>query len=96
LQPNWTKPTNVLVDTQLLPHQLNLCIGVVHKGSQTLLNALHLLRHGTEDSLFQAVELVKTTPGADLTETDEDTPHRLKVKRLVATENENKATELYT
>ena len=46
--------------------------------AQRLLDALHLLRHGRQHPLLQAVELVKAAPGPHLAEPHEDAAHRLK------------------
>lgn len=57
------------------------------------LDALDLLRYGTEDSLLKTVELVKAAPSANLTQADEDASHRLEVEGLVATEDEYETSE---
>lgn len=88
--------TNVLVDLQILPDQLNLGVGVLHQRCETLLNALHLLRYGTEDTLLKSIELVEATPCSDLTQTNENTAHGLEVECLVTTEYQHEATKLYT
>ena len=80
--------TNVLVDLQALPNELDLSIRVLHQRRQTLLYALHLLTNSTQNPLLQSIELVKASPSADLTQSDEDTTHGLEVERLVATEDQ--------
>jgi len=55
--------------------------------AQRLLNALHLLRHGRQHPLLQAVELVEAAPRAHLAEPHEDPPHRLEIKGFIAVEN---------
>lgn len=90
------KRTDVLVDLQVLSHQLNLRIRVLHQRSQTLLNALHLLTNGTQNPLLQPIELVETSPRSDLTKTDENTTHSLEIERLVTTEDKYESPELNT
>ena len=63
---------------------------------ERLLDGLDLLGDGREHPLFKTVELVKATPGSDLTQTDKDTTHGLEVKRLVTVEDQNKTTHLMT
>lgn len=86
--------TDILVDLQTFADQLDFGVGVLGNSGKTLLNALNLLRNRGQDALLETIELVEATPSTDLAETNEDTPHRLKVKRLVAAEDQNEATQL--
>lgn len=86
--------TGIGVDLELLTDELNLGLGVVDDGRETLLYRLYLLRDGRQNALLKPVKLVKAAPCADLTEADKDAPHRLKVERLVAAENKDEAAEL--
>jgi hypothetical protein len=62
--------------------------------AETELDALNLLRDGTEDTFFESIELVEASPRADLAQSDKDASHRLEVERLVAAEDEDEATQL--
>ena len=86
--------TNILINFQMFAHQLNFSIRIFNQLSETLLNALNLLGHSTKDTLLQSIELVETSPRADLTQTDENPTHRLEVKGFVATENQDESTKL--
>lgn len=88
--------THLAIDLDVFAYKLDFMVGVLHECSQTLLYTLHLLRDGTKDTFFETVELVETSPCANLTETDEDTAHCLEVKRLVATKNQDESAQLYT
>jgi hypothetical protein len=86
--------TNILVDLQVLPDQLDLGIRILCHGRQTLLDALDLLRYCTKDSFFKSIELVKTTPSSDLAQADKYTTHRLKIKSFITAEHQNKSPKL--
>ena len=88
--------THVLVDLDVLSNELNFGIRILDQGSQTLLNTLYLLRDGTKNSFFETVELIETSPGSDLTETDKDTAHGLEVERLVTAEDQDETPKLHT
>lgn len=85
----------VLADAQLASDELNLGVGVGDSCAESELDALDLLRDRTEDTLFESVEFVEASPGADLAEPDEDPTHRLEVECLVAAEDEDEAAELH-
>ena len=63
---------------------------------ERLLDGLDLLGDGRQHPLLKTIELVKAAPGTDLTQTDKDTSHGLKVKRLIAVKDEDKTTHLMT
>ena len=86
--------TDILVNFQILSHELDFGVWILHEVCQTLLDGLDLLRYGTENSLFKPIELVEATPGSNLTEADEYAAHCLEIKRFVATEYKNKTTKL--
>ena len=88
--------THVLVQLDVLPHQLDLGVRVLDESRKTLLDALDLLRDGTEDTFLETVELVEAAPRADLAKTDEDTSHGLEVECLVATEDQDETSQLHT
>jgi hypothetical protein len=90
-----SKLTDVLVDFQILPYELNFRVGVLDERGETLLYALDLLRNGAENTLFQTIELVETAPRSDLTQSDENTSHGLEIERLVATEDQHKSAKLH-
>lgn len=96
MTPQYSEHTHVPVDLDVLPNEFNFSVRVLDERCETLLDSLNLLRYGTKNTLFETIELVETTPRADLTETNEDTTHSLEVERLVATEDQDEATELYT
>lgn len=81
------------IDPQCLANELNFCMGVRRRRAKTLLDALYLLRDCAENSFFESIRLVETAPSADLTETDKDAPHGLKVEGLVTAEDENEPTQ---
>merc|ERR1711990_533172 len=60
------------------------------------LDGLDLLGHRGQCSLLQSVELVKTSPGSHLAETNKDPSHGLEVKGLVAVEDEDEPPQLIT
>lgn len=86
----------VRIDSQGLADQLDFGGRIGRCRPEPLLNALNLLRHGREDSLFESVRLVETPPSADLTQSDKDPSHRLEVEGFVAAEDQNEAAESYT
>lgn len=88
--------THVLIELDVLADELDLRVRVLSERSETLLDTLDLLGDGTENAFLKTIELVETSPRAHLTETDEDTTHGLQVKCLVATEDKDEATQLYT
>lgn len=96
MTPQYSEHTHVSVDLDVLPNEFNFSVRVLDERCKTLLDSLNLLRHSTKNTLFETIELVETTPGTDLTKTDEDTTHGLEVERLVTTEDKDEATELYT
>lgn len=87
--------TNVLIDLETFTNKLNFNVRVLRQRNETLLNALYLLRHSTENTLLESVEFVKTSPCTDLTKTDEDATHGLEVEGFVATEDQNETPQLY-
>lgn len=86
--------TNIPIDLQALPNQLDFSIWILDHCSKTLLDALYLLRYRTENALFESIELVEASPRPNLTEPEEDTAHGLEIKCFIATENKNKTTKL--
>jgi hypothetical protein len=89
------EPTNILVNFQILPDQLDLRVGILCQRSKSLLNRLNLLRNSTQNSLFQPIEFVETTPSANLAQANEYTAHGLEIECFVATKDKNKSTQLY-
>ena len=86
---------HVLVDPDLLAHQLHRGVGLVcGLDLEMLLDCLNLLGHGGQSSLLESVKLVKASPGSHLTQTDEDPSHGLEVKSLVTVEDEDKSAKL--
>jgi hypothetical protein len=90
------KLTNIFVDLQILPHELNFCIRIFHQARQSLLDGLHLLTDSTKNAFFQTIELVEASPCSDLAQTNEDTTHSLEIKCLVTTKHEHEPAELNT
>lgn len=88
--------TNVLVDLQILPNELDFSIRILDQRRETLLYRLNLLRNGTKNALFQSVKLIKAAPSADLAKTNENTTHSFEVKVLIATKDQYESTQLYT
>ena len=88
--------THLVVDLDVLPNQLDLRVRVLDECGKTLLDGLDLLRDGTEDTLFETIELVETAPSTDLTKTNEDTSHCLEIERLVTAEDQDETPKLYT
>ena len=88
--------TDIGVDLQALAHQLDLDVRVLRHLNQTLLDRLHLLGDGTENSLLQSIELIKASPCTDLTKANEDTTHGLEIEGFVATENQDETSQLNT
>lgn len=86
--------TNILVDLEVLANNFDLGVGVLDQRDKTLLDGLHLLRHGTEDALLESIKLVKATPRPDLTQSHKDSAHGLEVEGLVTAENKDEATKL--
>ena len=84
------------MDLQLAPDKIDLRVWIGHALAQANLNVLNLLRNGGEDALLQSVELVETSPGTHLRDTEEDATHGLEVESVVAVEYQRKATELDT
>lgn len=87
--------THVFIELHVLAYELNLGVRVLDQPSKTLLDTLHLLRDGTEDTFLETIELVEASPSSDLTETNEDTSHGLEIKSLVATENQDETSKLH-
>ena len=88
--------THLVVDLHVLANQLDLRVWILHERGKSLLDRLNLLRDGTEDALFQTIELIEASPCTDLTESDEDTTHGLEVERLVTAEDQDEPPELDT
>lgn len=61
---------------------------------QSFLDRLDLLRNRRQHALFQSIELVETSPGTDLAQTDKDAAHRLEVERFVAVEDQHETAQL--
>ena len=88
--------TDVLVDLQMLAHQLDLDIGVLGQLHQSLLNSLYLLRNCTENSFLQPIKLVETSPCSNLTQANKDAAHGLEVEGLVATKYQDETSQLHS
>jgi hypothetical protein len=58
------------------------------------LDALNLLRDGTQNTFFQPIELVEASPSSDLTYSEENSSHRFEIESVIATEYQHKSTEL--
>ena len=59
--------THLVVDLHVLANQLDLRVWILHERGESLLDRLNLLRDGTEDALFQTIELIEASPSTDLT-----------------------------
>jgi hypothetical protein len=88
--------TGVAVNLQASSYHINLTIRVFNILLQSNLNVLHLLGHGGQNTLLQSVKLVETTPSTDLTNTQENTTHRLEIKSIITTEHQGKSSKLYS
>lgn len=88
--------SSILAQSKLSTNEFDLGSRIVDSSAETELDRLDLLRDSTEDAFFESIELVETSPRSDLTQSNEDPSHRLKVERLVATEYENESSELHT
>lgn len=86
--------TSVWANSNRFPNKLDLCGRVADCRCQPLLDNLHLLRHSTQNSLFQSIDLVEAAEGADSAESDENSTHSLEVKGLIATEDKHESSEL--
>ena len=60
---------------------------------ESRLDLENLLRYCREHTLLESVELVEATVRADLTQTDENTSHRLPVESLITIEDESEAAK---
>ena len=58
------------------------------------LDGLNLLRDSGQHALLETIELVETSPSADLTQSDKDASHGLEIERLVAVKDDYEAAEL--
>mmetsp|Transcript_1997 Transcript_1997/g.5250 ORF Transcript_1997/g.5250 Transcript_1997/m.5250 type:complete len:276 (-) Transcript_1997:2227-3054(-) len=81
---------HVLVQLDASPEQVD--VGRVVE--QPLLDAENLLTHGAQDTFLETIELVEAAPGADLTETGENSSHCAEIEGFIAVENEDESPEL--
>lgn len=81
------------IESKVAADEFDLVLLVGQARREPELDALDLLRYGTEDSLLETVELVEAAPSANLTQADENASHRLEVEGLVATEDEYETSE---
>ena len=86
--------THLTVDLYVLPDQLNLSMGILNKSGKTLLDALHLLRYSTKDTLLKTIKLIETPPSSNLTKPDENTTHSLEIESFIATKHQHKPPKL--
>ena len=89
----WSR-TRVCAKLDVLADELDLETGIRHELFQTQLDTLNLLRDSRQDPLLQSIELVKTSPSANLTQAHKDTTHRLEIKGFIAAEHQHEAAEL--